>query len=91
MVWHSGLRINLLQLARVVAEACVQSQAQCTGLEYAVLLHRLQLRLGFNLWLRDFHMPWVQPLKKERKKKPEVELLEANSSFPIQKFGKKYL
>ena len=33
------------------------------------LWHKLQLWFRFSPWPRNFHMPWVQPLKKKKKRK----------------------
>ena len=57
---------NLTAAAWVTAEVQVQSPAQCNGLKDPVLPQLwlgLQLWLGFNPWPRNFHMPWVRPLK----------------------------
>ena len=48
----------------VTVEAWVLSPAQCSGLKALALLQpqrRSQLQLGFNLWPRNSHMPWVWP------------------------------
>ena len=61
---------NLTAAAGVTAEARVQSPAQHNGwkdLALPWLQHRSQPWLGFNPWPGNFHMPWVQPLKKRRK------------------------
>ena len=58
---------NLTVVTRVAAEARVLSLAQHSVLKDMELLqlqHRLQLRLGFNPWPRNFRMLRVQPLKK---------------------------
>ena len=47
------------------------SLAQGNGLKDPVLLqlwYGLLLWLRLNSWPRNFHMPWVLPLKKERRK-----------------------
>ena len=54
---------NLTAAAQVTAEVRVRPLAQCNGLKE---LAWQQLRLRFNPWPRNVHMPQVQPLKKER-------------------------
>ena len=41
-------------------------------LELLQLWHRSKLWLGFDPWPRNFHVPWVQPKKKEKKKEKKV-------------------
>ena len=59
---------NLTAAAQVTAEAQTQSLAWHSGLK-DLALPRLQLI--FHPWPWNFHMPWVQPLKKKRKQKTE--------------------
>ena len=54
---------NLTAVAQITVEGQVQSLAQHSGLKDPVLL---QLWLGFSPWPGNFHMPWVQPLKKKK-------------------------
>ena len=68
--WHSGLMICLVSV-----EASVGSLARCSGLRIWQLWCRLQLRLGFSPWPRNFHMPQVWLKKPERKKKYDRFLL----------------
>ena len=52
---------NLTAAAQVKAEAWVQSLAQCSRLKDPALLQlqcRSQLRLRFDPWPGNFHMPW---------------------------------
>ena len=66
-----GLK-NLTAVASVAAEVQVRPPAWCSTLKDPALPQlqgSSQLWLGFNAWLRDFHMAWVQPLKKEKKGK----------------------
>ena len=61
---------NPTAVAQVDMEAQVPSLVWRNGLKDPVspqLCHRSQLRLRFNPWPRNFHMPWVQPLKKKKK------------------------
>ena len=61
---------NLTSAAQVDVEAQVRSPAQhgeLKDLALPQLWHRLQLRLRFNPWPRNFRMLWVQPLKREKK------------------------
>ena len=54
---------NLTAAAQVIAEAWVQSLAQCSGLKDLTLLQlqrRSQLWLGFNPWPGNFHTPQMQ-------------------------------
>ena len=55
---------NLTAAVRGAAEVQVLSPAWCSVLKDPALLH---LWLGFSPWPRNFHMPQVQPFKKERK------------------------
>ena len=57
---------NLTAVAQVAVEAWVQSLAWHSGLKEPALQ---QLWLGFKPWLRNFHMPWVQPFKEKKKRK----------------------
>ena len=50
-------------------EARVWSLAWHSGLKDQVLP---QLWLGFSIWPGNFHIQWVQPLKKKKKKKKDV-------------------
>ena len=62
---------NLIAVAQVIAEGQIRSLAWCSALKDPTLpqrWHRLQLWLGFNPWPENFHMPWVWPLKKKKKK-----------------------
>ena len=63
---------NPTAAAQVAAEVQVWSLAQHSGLKDPVLLHlqhRLKLWLGFNPQPRNFHMPQVQQLKKEKRER----------------------
>ena len=63
---------NQTAAARVTAEAWDQSLAWHSGLKDPALLHlwhRSQLWLRFSPWTGNFHMAWVQPLKKKEKEK----------------------
>ena len=60
---------NPTALAWVASEVWVRAPAQDSGLKDQAML---QLQLGFNPWPKNFHMPWVQPFKKERKAVPIV-------------------
>ena len=62
---------NLTTVAWVSAVAQVWSSAQFIGLKDLALS---ELWLRFSLWLRNVHMPWVQPYKKKKKKKLEFPL-----------------
>ena len=58
---------NLIAVAQVAAEVQVRSLAQHSELKDLALLqlqYRSQLRLRFNPWPRNFHMPW--PLQKKK-------------------------
>ena len=58
---------NLTTVVPVAAGVRVQSLGWCSGLKDLVLPQlwfRLQLRLRFDPWPRNFHMQRVQPLKK---------------------------
>ena len=57
---------NPTALAPFAAEEQVPSVAWCTGLKDLALP---QLWLGFNPWPRNFHMPQVWPLKKQKHEK----------------------
>ena len=62
---------NPTAVAQVTGEVQVQSLALRSRLKDLVLLllqYRALLWLEFDLWLRNFQMPWVQPLKKKKKK-----------------------
>ena len=48
--------------AWVTVQVWVQSLGQCSRLKYLALP---QLWLGCSPWPRNFHIPWVQPLKKK--------------------------
>ena len=64
-LWCSRLRIRLQRL-----RPGVPSPAGRSGLkDLALLCPRSQLRLGFNPWPGNCHMPWVWPFEKKRKKK----------------------
>lgn len=56
---------NLTTVAWIAAEVLVPSLAQCSGLKPTALP---QLPLRLNPWPRNFHMTWVQPLKKKKTK-----------------------
>ena len=73
---------NPTAAALVTAEAWVQSLAHCRGLKDPVLSHGLQLKLGFNPWPRDFHMPGMQTLKGKEKKSAQREKPEERRSSP---------
>ena len=56
--------------AWVAVEAQVQSLTQGSALKDLALPSlpgRLQWQLGFSPWPRNFHMPQMQPLKKDQK------------------------
>jgi len=62
---------NLTEAAQVTEEVWIQSSAWCSGLKDLALmqlLHRSQPQLGFNSWHENFHIPWVRPLKKKKRK-----------------------
>ena len=66
---------NPTATAQVSLKVQVQSQARGSGLKDQVLLqlqHRLQLWFRFDPRLGNFHMPWIQPLKKKKKKNEVV-------------------
>ena len=68
---------NPTAVAQVTGEVQVQSLALRSRLKDLVLLllqYRALLWLGFDLWLRNFQMPWVQPLKKKKKKDANNEI-----------------
>ena len=59
---------NPIAVAQIAVEVLVQSLAWHSGLNDPALLqlqHRLQLQLRFFPWPENFHMLWVQPLKKK--------------------------
>ena len=48
---------------------------RCSGLKDLALPElqcRSQLQLGFSTWPGNFHMLWVQPLKKEEESKEKI-------------------
>ena len=57
---------NPTAVAWIAAEVQIQPPAQHSGLKDKVLLH---LWIGVNPWPGNFHMLWVQPFKKKKKKK----------------------
>ena len=68
---------NPTAVAQVTGEVQVQSLALRSRLKDLVLLllqYRALLWLEFDLWLRNFQMPWVQPLKKKKKKDTNNEI-----------------
>ena len=52
---------NLTATARVTVEVPIPSPAQPSGLKDSVWL-----RLGFNLWPGNFHVPEVGPFNKKK-------------------------
>ena len=61
---------NQTAAAQITVEAWVESLLPEYGLKDPELLqlwHSSQLCLGFSPWPGNFHMPWMQPLKKEKK------------------------
>ena len=66
---------NLTAVARVPAEAWIQSPAWSSGLKDLALA---QLWLRFNPWSRNFHVPQMQPLKKKK--------LHLKKSFKIKEY-----
>ena len=60
---------NPTTVALVAAEVRVQSLARRRGLKDLVLLqlrHGSQMWLRFSSWPKNFHMPWVQTLRKKK-------------------------
>ena len=78
---------NLTTATQVTAELRVQSLAWHSGLKDLVL-QQLWLRF-ISLWPGNFHMPWVQPLKKKKKKK-RPQLKDYSSCNLFYKFIVKY-
>ena len=65
---------NLTAAAQVAVEARVRSLAWHDGLKDLVFLQlqgQWQLWLRFTSWPGNFHIPWVQPFKKKKKKDRE--------------------
>ena len=78
---------NPTAASQVTAEVQVQSLAQHTGLKdqgLPQLWDRSNIRLGFNLWLGNFHMPWVWPLQKEKKNAPSRLIISTLSFISCQ-------
>ena len=62
LLWCSRLRI---QCCLWGSTGSISSLVQCVkDLTLLQLWWRSELWLGFNAWLRKFHMPWVQPKEK---------------------------
>ena len=64
LLWYSGLRIQMQWLGLPWRCGFGPQPWHCR-LKDLVLP---QLRLGFDPWPGKFHMPWVWPLKKKKKK-----------------------
>ena len=73
---------NQMAESRVTAEVQVPPLAQCSGLKDLALLPwcRSQLQLEFHPWLRNFHIPRVQPLKKKKKERERERERERSTS-----------
>ena len=55
---------NLTEAAQVTMKVWVKSPAQHSGVKYPLLLWlqlSLQLWLRFDLWPRNFHIPYIYP------------------------------
>ena len=60
---------NPTGVVQVTEKEWVQSPAQCSGLKDPALP---ELWLGFDPWPENFHMLWVWPQLKKKKKKKEI-------------------